>query len=150
MVWCWGADRSLGDNDLLHIMTATSGHYVCWARSSNATDLDLEESSSCRWFLYDDTKRVEASTFQSINQALASHTSNSVYMLWYKRIKNDDGGSVGSPQDHEALYPRPFVPEAIRTQLAERMSAAAAQLAPTQWQLQRFCDTRAFAVPNRS
>lgn len=76
--------------------SADVGHYYCYARSSDATHINDEESPDAPWMLFNDHD-VSVSSFKDLKAVTARHPKDSAYILFYRRMvqveDNADGRS---------------------------------------------------------
>ncbi|KAH9099206.1 hypothetical protein LEN26_016247 [Aphanomyces euteiches] len=85
-------------------VSANSGHYYSFCRSSASANLFLEDDPSAPWIKFNDTN-VTTSSWAEMNSCVETSVSDSVYLLFYKRLdhmKPDLEEEVKS-EDEEAM-----------------------------------------------
>jgi hypothetical protein len=66
-------------------LTANSGHYFAYCRSSSAEGLHLADAPSCPWLKYNDT-RVSVVTWSELTSELYDSLSDTCYLLLYRCV----------------------------------------------------------------
>lgn len=84
-------------------LSANSGHYYSYCRDNMiSNELIKEDSVCCPWIKFNDSK-VTVTCWQEMNSKIRNSTSDSVYMLMYKRIFVDSAMKVDAEEDESML-----------------------------------------------
>ncbi|OQR91912.1 ubiquitin-specific protease [Achlya hypogyna] len=84
-------------------VSANSGHYYSYCRDTAGARLDLEDDPAAPWLKFNDTT-LGVSSWREMNDAMVSSVSDSVYLLFYKRLDVGDAGVEESKsEDDEAM-----------------------------------------------
>ncbi|KDO30779.1 hypothetical protein SPRG_04680 [Saprolegnia parasitica CBS 223.65] len=90
-------------------LSANSGHYYSYCRDSSSGHLDLADDDDAPWIKFNDAT-LAVSSWAEMNQAMATSVSDSVYLLFYKRLEtrattpeDDDDDEEAKSEDEEAM-----------------------------------------------
>ncbi|RHZ15262.1 hypothetical protein DYB26_015504, partial [Aphanomyces astaci] len=68
-------------------LSANSGHYYSFGRSSASNQLHLEDDPTAPWIQFNDS-HVRPTTWNDLHATIESSVSDSVYLLFYKRLEH--------------------------------------------------------------
>ena len=94
-------------------VTLDGGHYYTLARSSDLNPEDIlgNGNSTEPWFMFNDSQ-VSRTDFESLISLSHKYPTDTPYLLWYRRVSDDQDGSI--PDKNKAT---PSVPLILPTDL---------------------------------
>ncbi|OQR88731.1 ubiquitin-specific protease [Thraustotheca clavata] len=112
-------------------VSANSGHYYSYCRPSSASNLQLENDPNAPWIKFND-KTLTVSSWEEMNEAMMTSVSDSVYLLFYKRLDN----IVHTKSDHEEV--KSDDDESMLLAKAMALSMSSAQASPENLHEEQF------------
>ncbi|EQC34756.1 hypothetical protein SDRG_07566 [Saprolegnia diclina VS20] len=107
-------------------VSANSGHYYSYCRDSSSGHLDLNDDDAAPWIKFNDTT-LAVSSWAEMNQAMTTSVSDSVYLLFYKRL--DAHQSLGNNLENEEEEAKSEDEEAMLLAKAMALSMSSTQAA---------------------
>ncbi|ETV94192.1 hypothetical protein H310_11898 [Aphanomyces invadans] len=83
-------------------LSANSGHYYSFCRSTSSNQLHLEDDPAAPWIKFNDMN-VTTTNWSDMNACVESSVSDSVYLLFYKRLDNHGDDADATTHDEEAM-----------------------------------------------
>jgi hypothetical protein len=76
--------------------SADVGHYYCYARESDGSDLTAHDSQSSPWYRFDD-HTITLSSFHEIREVTNRSPQDSAYILWYRLVAVPTPAGASTP-----------------------------------------------------